>query len=234
MEGVVNIFKKEFRVYFVSPVAYIVISVFLVLSGWFFFSTFFIYDQAELRNFFNLLPLLFAFIVPAVTMRLFSEEYNTGTYELLLTLPVTVRDVVLGKFLAAVAFIALMLLPTLSYAVFAFFLGDLDAGPVAGGYVGALFLGAAYAAIGLLASSLTRNQIVAFIVGTAVCFLLTLLDRMLFFLPESTLAVMQYLGANTHFQNIAKGILDSRDLLYFASLCFVMLFATQLVIQDKN
>ena len=234
MQGVAIIFRKEFRVYFVSPVAYIVISIFLVLAGWFFFSTFFIYDQAELRNFFNLLPLLFAFIVPAVTMRLFSEEYNTGSYELLLTLPVTVREVVLGKFFAAVAFIALMLLPTLSYAVFAALLGELDTGPVAGGYLGAVFLGAAYAAIGLLASSLTRNQIVAFIVGTAVCFLLTLLDRMLFFLPESSLAVMQYLGANTHFQNIAKGILDSRDLMYFASVCFVMLFATQLVIQEKK
>jgi len=234
MEGARQIFLKDFKVYFVSPIAYIVISLFLILSGWFFFSTFFLFNQAEMRSFFVLLPIIFSFVIPAVTMRLFSEEMNTGSYELLLTMPVTAREVVLGKFLAALSFLGIMLLPTASYAVFIAFHGDLDWGPVAGGYLGALLLGAAYAGIGLLASSLTRNQIIAFITGMAICFTLTLLDKMLFFLPESLLGVLQFLGADYHFQNIARGILDSRDILYFLSVSFLTLFAANLVIEDKK
>lgn len=234
MNGTWTIFRKEFRIYFVSPVAYIVIAVFLLLSGWFFFTTFFVQDQAELRNYFSLLPILFAFIIPAVTMRLFSEEYNTGSYELLLTLPVTVGQVVVGKFMAAVAFAALMLAPTLSYAICTAALGDMDWGPVIGGYAGALLLAAAFASVGLLASSLSRNQIIAFIIGSLICFVLALIDRMLVFLPQSILEVLQYLGANHHFRNIARGVLDSRDLLYFASVCFLMLYATCLVVREKK
>jgi ABC-2 type transport system permease protein len=233
MRGAWQVFKRDFKVYFVSPIAYIVISIFLILSGWFFFSTFFLFNQAELRAFFTLLPVLFAFIVPAVTMRLFSEELNSGSYELLLTLPVSVRDVVLGKFAAALAFVGIMLLPTLSYAIFISFLGDLDWGPVIGGYVGAILLGAAFASVGLFASSLTRNQIIAFIIGTVICFALTLIDKMLFFLPRSLLGVFSYLGADLHFQNIAKGIIDSRDIVYFLSVCFVGLYAAHLALQEK-
>ena len=234
MRGVRQIFKRDFKVYFFSPIAYIVISIFLISSGWFFFSTFFLFNQAEMRPFFSLLPILFAFIVPAVTMRLFSEELNTGSYELLLTLPVSVRDVVIGKFAAAVAFVGLMLVPTLSYGIFISFYGDLDWGPVIGGYAGAVLLGAAFASVGLFASSLTRNQIVAFIIGMSVCFFLTLIDKILFFLPESVVGVFQFLGADFHFQNISRGILDSRDIVYFLSVCFVALYGTYLVIQEKK
>ena len=234
MRGARHIFKRDFKVYFISPIAYIVISIFLILSGWFFFSTFFLFNQAEMRSFFGLLPILFSFIVPAVTMRLFSEELNTGSYELLLTLPVSVADVVIGKFAAAVAFIGLMLVPTLSYGVFISLHGDLDWGPVIGGYLGAILLVAAFASVGLLASSLTRNQIIAFIIGMSVCFFLTLIDKMLFFLPESFIDIFQFLGADFHFQNISRGILDSRDILYFLSVCFVALYGTYLVIQEKK
>jgi len=174
------IFKREFRTYFVSPIAYIVISFFLLVTGWFFFTTFFLYNQASLRNFFSLLPIIFSFVVPAITMRLFSEEFNVGSYETLLTMPVTFLDVILGKFLASVAFIAAMLIPTLAYPLTVGFLGQLDWGPVAGGYIGAILLGAAFSAIGLLASSMTRNQIIAFITGMAICFCLVLIDKMLF------------------------------------------------------
>ena len=233
MRQVFYIFTKEFKTYFVSPIAYIVISIFLLVTGWFFFSTFFLYNQATLRNFFALLPIIFSFIVPAITMKLFSEELNVGSYETLLTLPVSFLDVILGKYLAAVAFVAALLVPTLSYPVFIAFLGSLDWGPVMGGYAGALFLGAAYCAIGLFASSLTRNQIVAFIIGMAICFALTLLDKMLFFLPQFLLTVLQYLGADFHFRNISKGIIDSRDVLYFASVGFVGLYAAHLVLEEK-
>lgn len=234
MKQAVHIFKKEFRTYFVSPIAYIVISIFLLVTGWFFFTTFFLYNQANLRNFFSLLPIIFSFVVPAVTMRLFSEELNVGSYEILLTMPVTFLDVVVGKFLSAVAFIAVMIAPTLSYPIAVSFLGELDWGPVAGGYLGAVLLGASFSAIGLFASSLTRNQIIAFIIGMAICFSLVLVDKMLFFLPQTLLGILSYLGADAHFQNISKGIIDSRDVLYFLSVCFVGLYGAHLVMQEKN
>jgi len=228
------IFKREFRTYFVSPIAYIVISFFLLVTGWFFFTTFFLYNQASLRNFFSLLPIIFSFVVPAITMRLFSEEFNVGSYETLLTMPVTFLDVILGKFLASIAFIAAMLIPTLAYPLTVGFLGQLDWGPVAGGYIGAILLGAAFSAIGLLSSSMTRNQIIAFITGMAICFTLVLIDKMLFFLPRFSLVFFQYLGADHHFQNISKGIIDSRDILYFLSISFIGLYGTHLVLQEKN
>jgi ABC-2 type transport system permease protein len=234
MTTTLNIFMKEFKGYFISPIAYIVITIFLIVTGWFFFATFFLFGQAEMRNFFALLPVIFAFVIPAITMRLFSEEFNTGSYELLMTMPVSPMNIIIGKFLAAVAFVICMLLPTIFYSICITFIGDLDWGPVIGGYLGAFFLGASFSAIGLFASSITKNQIIAFITGMTFCFLLTLIDKMLFFLPESLLSVFQYLGADFHFQNISKGIIDSRDLLYFLSVCFVMLYSTNLVIEDKS
>lgn len=235
MEKIKHIFKKEFKTYFISPIAYIVISIFLLIIGWLFFSTFFLNRQANMTRFFSMLPITFAFIIPAVTMRLFSEEINVGTYEILLTLPVTFRDIIVGKFFAAVAFVGIMLSPTLVYAISISFIGNLDWGPVIGGYVGALLLGAGYCAIGLLASSVTRNQVIAFIIGMAACFSLTLLtDFMLYFLPGSFVEFFQNLSANYHFQNIAKGVLDSRDILYFVSLSFIALYIANLIMQEKK
>jgi ABC-2 type transport system permease protein len=234
MHAVAQIFRKEFGTYFISPIAYIVISIFLLVTGWFFFATFFIMDQASLRNFFALLPMIFSFVIPAVTMRLFAEELNIGSYETLLTLPVTSTEVVVGKFLAAVAFVIAMMIPTLAYPVTTALLGQLDWGPVIGGYFGAVLLGAAFAAVGLFASSLTRNQIIAFIIGAVICFSLTLIDRMLFFLPRTLLGVLAYLGADQHFQNISKGIIDSRDLIYFFSVCFIGLYGAHLVLEEKR
>ena len=235
MQNIKHIFNKEFKSYFVSPIAYIVISVFLIIIGWLFYSTFFLDRQANMTRFFSLLPVAFAFVVPAVTMRLFSEEINIGSYEILLTMPVTFRDIIIGKFLAAVGFVGIMLLPTLFYALTTTILGKLDWGPVFGGYIGALLLGATYSSIGLLASSVTRNQVVAFIIGMAICLSLTLLiDFMLFFLPNFLVGIFQYLSANYHFQNIAKGVIDLRDILYFVSVSFVVLYGTNLIMQGKK
>jgi ABC-2 type transport system permease protein len=234
MPKALHIAAKELKGYFVSPIAYVVISVFLIVTGWFFFATFFIYSQADLRDFFSMLPLTLSFVVPAVTMRLLSEEFNTGSYEMLLTMPVSTVDIVLGKFVAATAFVSAMLLPTLSYAIFVSFLGDLDWGPCVGGYLGAVLLGAAFSAIGLFASSLSRNQIIAFITAMAICFTLSLLDKMLFFMPEAALDVIQFLGADYHFRNISKGILDSRDVIYFLSICFLSLFGTNIVLMERK
>lgn len=226
--------RKEFNAYFASPIAYIVIAIFLLVTGWFFFSTFFLLNQASLRNFFGLLPAVFAFVVPAVTMRLFAEEFNIGSYETLLTLPVRFSDVILGKFAAAVAFVAAMLVPTLAYPITVAALGALDWGPVVGGYIGAVFLGGSFAAVGLFASALTRNQIVAFIIGLAICFGLTLVDQMAFFLPQALSKVLAYLAADVHFQNIARGIIDTRDVIYFLSVCFIGLYATHLALKARD
>lgn len=233
MKQMFHIFSKEFIDFFISPIAYIVISIFLLITGWLFFTTFFLFDQATLRSFFDLLPIIFSFVVPAITMRLFSEELHVGSYEILLTMPVAFRDIILGKFLASVAMVGAMLLPTLCYPVFISFMGQLDWGPVVGGYTGALFLGASFCAIGLFASSLTRNQIIAFIVGMVICIFLTLIDKMLFFFPEGWLGFIGYLGAGFHFQNISKGIVDSRDILYFLSIVFIGLYATHLSMEEK-
>lgn len=234
MKNILYIFKKELKSYFVTPIAYIVISIFLLITGWFFFSTFFLYNQASLRNFFALLPITFAFVIPAVTMRLFSEEMNVGSYEILATLPLNFTEIIMGKFLASVSFVCIMLIPTVFYAITITTMGSLDWGPVLGGYIGAILLGALFSAIGLFASSLTRNQIIAFIIGMSICLTLTLIDKMLFFLPESLLGFLEYLGADFHFENIAKGIIDSRDILYFLTISFIALYANHLVLQEKK
>lgn len=229
-----RIMRRELGFYFVSPIAYIVIVVFLIATGWFFFSVFFLNGRADLRDFFSLLPLILTFVVPAVTMRLFSEEFSSGSYEILLTLPVSRIDILAGKFLAALSFALLMLIPTLSYPIFVSTLGELDWGPVAGGYLGTIFLIGLLCAVGLFASSLTKNQIVAFIVGVAMCFFLTQVHRVLFLIPVFLTGFFQFLGASTHFNNIAKGVLDSRDLLYFVSLSFIALYFTNIVIEYKR
>lgn len=231
-----HIFFKELKSYFISPIAYIVISIFLLVVGALFFNTVFLFRQASLTRFFAMLPTAFTFIVPALTMRLFSEEVNIGTYELLLTLPITFRDIILGKFLAAVAFIGVMLSPTLLYGVTLSFLSEgMDWGPIIGGYIGAILLAAAFCAIGLLASALTRNQVVAFIIGVFICFMLTImLDFLIFFLPQSVVDLFNHFSANHHFQNIAKGVIDSRNILYFLSVCFVFLYGANLIMQEKK
>ncbi len=234
MKQIRTIAIKEFKDYFISPIAYIVISLFLIVTGWFFFSTFFIFGRADLRDFFSLLPITFSFIIPAVTMRLFSEEKNVGSYETLLTMPVSFTDIALGKFFAATLFSLSLLVPTLSYPLFITFIGELDPGPVIGGYLGAAFLAGAYCSIGLFASSLTRNQIISFIIGCALCFTLTILDKLLFFMPEKIIGIVNYVGSSFHFLNIAKGIIDSRDILYFMSVIFIFVFSTYLVMHEKN
>jgi len=147
--------------------------------------------------------------------------------------PVTFTNIILGKFIASVVFVAAMLTPTLAYPITVSLLGELDWGPVWGGYIGAVLLGGAFCAIGLFSSSMTRNQIIAFITSMVICFSLTLLDKMLFFFPQSFLGILGYLGTDFHFQNISKGVIDSRDILYFISIIFLNLYSTHLVMQEK-
>jgi ABC-2 type transport system permease protein len=236
VENIIHCFKKEIKSYFLSPIAYIVISIFLGLIGWFFFQPFFINGIADLRDFFSWLPLFFCFVIPAVTMRLFSEEFSLGSYELLLTLPVSTMDIIIAKFLSSIAFIIIMLLPTLSYPIFISFFGNIDLGPVIGSYIGAIFLASSFCAVGILTSALTENQIVAFIISVAVCFVLFLIGErfILIFIPPFLVDILQYLGANFHFQNIAKGLIDTRDVIYFISVSFVGLYLTYYILEKKK
>ncbi len=210
--------QRELRSYFSSPIAYIVGCLFLVFSGILFFSTFFLVNRAELRNFFSILPILLSFFVPAITMRLLSEEKRIGSFETLLTLPVTPLEIVSAKFIAGFLSSAFLLLPTLFYVITAASFGTIDAGPVIGGYVGALFLIGAFTAIGLFASSITKNQIIAFFIAFAVCALLSFMSSFLVLLPPSAVALLSFFSATAHFDSIARGIIDSRDLLYFISI----------------
>ncbi len=228
------IMKKELMSYYSTPIAYIVITVFLVVTGWFFFSTFFIYNQAELREFFKLLPIIFSFIIPAVTMRLFSEEKHTGSFEILMTLPVSLYDVVIGKLLAGIVFTASMIAPTLIYLISIVIVGSPGAGPTIGGYFGAVLLGGAFSAIGLLASSITKNQIIAFIIGLITCFFLTFIDKFQFFLPVSLANFVDYLSADYHFKNFAKGVIDSRDIIYFLSVMAVGVLGTVQILEERR
>lgn len=229
-----HIVARELRATFTSAVGYIFSVIFLAFTGWLVFQNLFIASRAELRFFFELLPLTLAFVVPAVTMRVFAEEFSTGSFEALSTLPVTEWDIVLGKFVGAWTFVALMLAPTLLYPLIVAQFGDVDAGPVVGGYVGLLFLSGLYCAVGLLTSALTRNQIVAVLVGWAVCSFLALIDDMLVFFPGTITNVLQYLGADFHFRNIARGVIDSRDLVYFLTAIFLALYGTNLAIEKRK
>ncbi len=234
LKNPVTIMKKELMTYYTTPIAYIVISIFLVVTGWFFFSTFFIYKQAELREFFKLLPLVFAIIAPAVTMRLFSEEKNVGSFEILMTLPVSLNDVVIGKLLAGTVFMASMLVPTFAYVIAVCIVGSPDPGPIIGGYIGAIFLGGAFSSIGIFASSLTKNQIISFIIGLILCFILTLIDKVSFFVPSWILNFAEYLGADYHFKNFAMGVIDSRDIIYFLSVTAIGVISTVQILEERR
>ena len=234
MKRVWTIAKREFKNYFVSPVAYIVIGVFLVVVGWFFFSTFFIYNQASLRKLFDLFPYVLAFIIPAITMRLFAEEKSSGTIETLKTLPFNDFEIVFGKFLGAFLFSIVMLLPTISYVIFVSTIGDLDGGAVFGGYLGSILLIAAFISIGIFASSITKNQVVSFIIATLISYFLVLLKTFLIVIPESLVTFFRVLSVGYHFDNFAKGIVDSRDIVYFLSLIIIFFVATLEVLKEKD
>jgi ABC-2 type transport system permease protein len=213
-----TIFRKELRSYFNSAVAYVVIVVFLAIVGWVYTSSMFLINVASLRLMFEWIPLVFLFVVPAITMRLLAEEKKAGTIELLTTKPLHDWEIVAGKFFAAWMLIALALLPTLIYYITIAFLGDIDNGPVLGGYIGLLLMAGVYIAVGLMASSLTENQIVAFIVGLLLMFALFLMDKVLIFIPEFMISVVEYLGIDFHFSSIARGVIDTRDVVYFLSV----------------
>jgi ABC-2 type transport system permease protein len=225
-----HILIKELRSFFNSPVAYIVIVVYLVILGWFFVSNLFINNISTLRTVFEMTPFLLLFFAPAMTMRLISEEKKAGTLELLMTKPIRESEIVTGKFLASLALYFFTLLPTICYYLTVVIIGELDTGAVIGGYLGLLLVGAVFLAISVFGSSLTENQVVAFIVSLFIVFALFMLDKILFYLPTSVASILEYISIDYHFGNIARGVIDTRDIIYYFSMIgFSLLLATNVL-----
>ena len=236
MQNITAILKKEFRSYFNSPIAYIFITFFLGISAWLFFQNFFIVNQAEMRSFFGLMPWIFLFFIPAVTMKLWSEEKKIGTIEILMTLPIRDYEVVVGKFLASFALLAVTVLLTLVIPFSVMSLGNPDVGTLIAGYIGLLLMGGAYIAIGFFASTLTENQIIAFIIGIVVCLVLLLIgeDFVLFKTPNWLFPIFSYLGLGAHYSSILRGVLDSRDIIYYLSLIGFFLYLSTLAVESRK
>ncbi len=238
MNNVVAIARRELRTYFNSPIAYIVLGVFLVTAAWlfFFYSGLFIVGRATMRPFFSVAPLLFMLLAPAITMRLIAEERKSGTLESLLTLPVREWEVVVGKLAAAVGMVAIGLLFTLPFPVTVAVLTapgfTFDWGPVIGGYAGLLLMASAFLSVGMWASAISKNQIVGFIAGLAVCFVLWILDKATIILPAGLASIFEYLSVTYHFENFARGVFDSRDLLYYVSVTVVGVLLTVRALQS--
>lgn len=230
------LFKKELMSYFNSPIAYVFLAIFLIVGNWLFFNNFFTMDQANLRPYFIFLPWVFLFLAPAITMRLWAEEKKTGTNEFLMTLPVTDWQLVLAKFSGALAFLMLALVLTLTLPFTVSNLGNLDIGPVLGGYIGAVFLAGAYLSLGLFISSLTKNQIIAFVLGLAACFIFFVVGAnfVLESAPSVLVPVMRFLGLGSHFESIARGVIDSKDLIYYLSFIFFFLWLNVKVIEKRE
>lgn len=238
MTSVRTIIRKELRSYFLSPVALIFLGVFLVATLFIFFTyaKFFIRNLADVRPLFSWLPILLIFLVSAVTMRQWSEEQKMGTLELLLTLPLRTRDMVLGKFIAGMYLVGLALLLTLPLAITAAWLGNLDWGPVIGGYVAALLLAGMYMAIGLCVSARTDNQIVALMVTALICALFYLIgsDSVAGVFGPDVAEVLRGLGSGSRFESIERGVLDLRDLAYYGSLTAFFLLLNMHFLEAKR
>ncbi|MBA4303154.1 MAG: gliding motility-associated ABC transporter permease subunit GldF [Sphingobacteriaceae bacterium] len=239
-----TVFKREISSFLSSLIAYIVIVVFLLVTGLFMwvFPDYSLLDfgYASLDQLFIIGPWVFMFLIPAITMRFFSEEKRTGTIELLFTKPVTDTQIILGKFFAGFALVVFAVLPTLLYAVTLWFLadpvGNIDTGGIIGSYIGLLLLGAVFVSIGLFASALTDNQIVAFILGLFLCFFFySAFDSIkLFNLPVKVQLVLEQLGISAHFYAMSKGVLDSRDLVYFGSVIALFVALTKTVLESRK
>jgi ABC-2 type transport system permease protein len=241
--SMLTILQKEFNAFLNSPVAYVVLGVFLIATGLFVWvfpdSSVLDYGYADLQTLFNLAPWIFLFLIPAITMRTFAEEKKAGTIELLLTRPLTDGQIIGGKYLACFLLALLALIPTLLYYFSVYRLGspegNIDSAATVGSYLGLALLAAVFAAIGILASALTRDQIIAFLVAVVGCFLIySGFDSLASVLQGSSAYYVSQLGIAAHYRDLSKGLVDSRDLVYFFSVVAIALQATRLVLRSRN
>ena len=232
----IAILKKEFNSFFASPIAYLVIGVFLLINGlflWVFKDDFNLLNAgfADINPFFYLTPWVFLFLIPAITMKSFADEFNSGTIEILKTRPVSNWQIVVGKFWASLLLVLVALIPTLTYVYTIYRLGNpignMDVGSIIGSYIGLLFLAATYTAVGLFTSTLSKNQIIAFILGVFITFLLFYgFDAISNSFSNQSVFIQKF-GINEHFKSISRGVIDSRDLLYFISVTLFFLYITK-------
>ena len=242
MKNIRVIFKRELQGYFATPVAYVFIVIFLVLSGALTFNmgNFYERGQADLVPFFNFHPWLYLFLVPAISMRLWAEERKSGNIELLLTLPITMIQAVIGKFLAAWLFTGIALILTFPLWITVNYLGDPDNGVILAAYIGSLLMAGGFLAIGACISATTKNQVIAFIISVVICFAFLLsgfpivLDFFRGWAPQYVVDAIASLSFLTHYTSISKGVIDLRDVIYFATLIGCWLYANAVVIEIKK
>lgn len=226
MRPVLTVAGRELKAYFASPIAYVVTAAFLVVTGYLFTLILFYSREASLRGVFANISVLFLIVSPAITMRLLAEEQRSGTIELLLTSPIRDVEVVLGKFLAGLGLTAAMLACTLYYPLILFFYGNPERGHILGGYLGVLLMAAAFVAIGLFASSLSANQIVAAIVTFMLLLMLWLIGAAADFAGAPVSDILRYLAIDRYYNDFTRGVIDSTGVVYFLSIMAVFLFAT--------
>jgi ABC-2 type transport system permease protein len=242
MNLIYTLFQRELRSYFATPVAYVFIVIFLLLMGTFTFylGGFYERGQADLSGFFNYHPWLYLFLVPAISMRLWAEERQSGSIELLMTLPITAWQAVLGKFLAAWAFTGIALFLTFPLWITVNYLGDPDNGAIFAAYIGSFMMAGSFLAIGSCLSAVTRNQVIAFVLTVVVCFGFLLagfplvLDMFSGWAPQALTDGIASLSFLTHFASIKKGVIDFRDLVYFVLLTAAFLYANTIILQWKQ
>ena len=242
MRNIMAIMKRELYGYFSTPVAYVFIVIFLFLTGIFTFylGSFYDSNQADLDPFFRFHPWLYLFLIPAISMRLWSEERKSGTIELLMTLPVTITDAVVGKFLAAWCFSGIALALTFPMWITVNYLGDPDNTVILASYLGSLLMAGGFLAIGSCISALTKNQVIAFVISVVICFLFILsgfplvLDFFRSWAPQVLINAISSISFLTHFDSITKGVIDIRDLVYYAVLIAWWLYANVVVIDMKK
>lgn len=232
-----TIYSKELKSYFNSPVAYIVMIVFMVISGFLFTMSFFQINVASMREFFGsffIQLVLFVVFIPAITMRSFSEEKKQGTLELLLTKPITDIELILGKYLSALTLIVITLAPTIFYFFIIWMIGPIPFWPFVTSLLGYILMSAFFIGIGIFVSSLTENQIIAFIVAVLICLFFFLLGKLLVVFPTSMVSVFEYLTTDYHLSNISRGVIDSRVLIYYFSMIFFTLFLTKVSLESRK
>ena len=242
MRNVIAIFRRELSGYFSTPVAYVFISIFLFLTGLFTFQLGNFYEarQADLLAIFTWLPWLYLFLVPAVSMRLWAEERQSGTIELLLTLPVSIAQAVVGKFLAAWLFLTIALGLTFPIVLTALYLGEPDMGVVFASYIGAALMAGSYLAIGSCVSALNKNQVISFVLSVVICFLFMLagfsvvLDWFVKWAPQWLVDAISATSFNTHFVSVARGVIDLGDIIFFASIMVAWLYACAVLLEYKK
>ena len=236
MSNIKNIFLKEVRSYFNSPMAYIFLVIFVIVNSFFFTNIFFKVNQSDLRTLFNIIPLVYLFFIPAICMSLIAKEKNSGTMEVLTTFPITDIELVIGKFLSSLFLIFVGLLFTLVQFFTLIQTGtEIDYGVVFTGYLGLLLLGSVYSSIGIFSSSISNDQIVAFIISVFIVLIFYLMDKtILLFTPSFMASFVQYLAVDYHLTNISRGVIDSRNIIYFFSVIGFFLFMTVRILESRK